>query len=93
MNKKKKVLVSVGMAIVLTAVTNFIGISCHFVEPGGVSSGWHGLPIPFRECGVWGDSFSVLVLVLDVLIFAALTYVSIGFFQKKESAKNMNSNK
>jgi hypothetical protein len=93
MSNKKKVLVSVGVAIVLTGVSNFIGVSCHLVEPGGVSSGWHGLPIPFRECGAWGDSFSVLGLVLDVLIFAALTYVSIGLFQKKESAPNINSYK
>ncbi len=56
MQKKKLILMSIIIGIALTALSGFIGQGCGLAEPGGIQSGWRGLPIPFYECGTWGDT-------------------------------------
>lgn len=49
-------MISFLVGIFFTVLSGFIGPRCKLVEPGGVSPGWRGLPIPYYECGVWGDT-------------------------------------
>ncbi len=58
MKRSRIILYSIIIGIALTLVTSFIGPRCGLAEPGGVKNGWRGLPIPFYQCGVWGDTYS-----------------------------------
>ncbi len=60
MKKSNYLILSVILGICFTALSGFIGQSSVFVEPEGVSHGWRGLPIPYYEEGVLGDSFHIL---------------------------------
>ena len=56
MQKKATILISIIIGIAITALSGLIGQGCGLAEPGGVQNGWRGLPIPFYECGSWGDT-------------------------------------
>jgi len=53
----KIIILSLIIGIFITAITGLIGPRCGLEEPGGVKSGWRGLPVMYYECGMWGDTF------------------------------------
>lgn len=57
MKKNRIILYSIIIGIALTLVTGLIGPRCGLAEPGGVNNGWRGLPIPYYQCGTWGDTY------------------------------------
>ena len=48
--------ISILLGSILAGLSAFAGKSCVLAEPGGMTNGWRGLPIPYWWCGVWGDS-------------------------------------
>jgi hypothetical protein len=64
----KNIWYSITLGIFLTAITWFIGIKCGAGETGGVNEGWRGLPIPYYQCGVWGDTISKITRCVQGMI-------------------------
>lgn len=44
------------IGLLFTALSGLVGPRCKLVEPGGVADGWRGLPLPYYQCGTWGDT-------------------------------------
>ena len=54
--KSAIVLISLFAGLLITIFSGFAGSDCKLAEPGGVTDGNKGLPIPYYYCGVWGEN-------------------------------------
>lgn len=75
-------LLSLAGGTVLMAITSLFGAECKLAPPGGMSPGWKGLPIPYSECGVWGEFFSWPIAALDFVILTLISYLLLKFVIK-----------
>ena len=51
----------------LLSLIPFGGGNCEGAEPGGVPESWWGFPLPFYECGVWGQAFHPIFIPINFL--------------------------
>lgn len=72
-----KIFICSFLAFDLTWMSTIVGVSCKMVPPGGISEGWSGLPVPFVYCGVWGETTSWAIAILDFLFWAFIVYLFI----------------
>lgn len=74
MNWKHQLLFSLAGGLALMAIATLFEVECTMGEPGGVNEGGVGLPIPYAQCGVWGQSFSWWIVAFDYIVWSAVSF-------------------
>lgn len=75
------------LASLTTFLSKSVGTECTLAEPGGVSNGWQGFPVPFSFCGAWGESMNVPLLLLNLLVWWLLILGVFELIRKFKSKK------
>lgn len=91
MNHSLLGLLSIIGGIILMATTKLLAVECRMGEPGGVNEGGTGLPFPYYSCGVWGESFSWTLVIVDFIILSFFTYLILKLAMKLRT-KNKSAN-
>lgn len=89
-SKQEKILhviLSMVLAVPFTMMSKFIGVQCRMVEPGGINEGWGGFPIPYYSCGVWGQEYSIALIIANFVAWVAI-FLGIIYLAKKFKNKN-----
>lgn len=80
---------SIFIGIIITAVTSLIGRACGISDTGGVPEGWKGLPLPYYQCGVWGDTFDksvvwpISAIFINLIFWCLVAYIILTVVYKK----------